>query len=336
MSQYSSYLSVSEIKQLDKGANFETVLLVRRRSTKKGRTGNAFIQVEVGDALDTFVFNCFEGTSVFQFFKKTPINSPQVIRLQGEIEFYNDKLSPRMSGVEEVADDSYQDWLGRLVEKPQESVEELKEALFDFIHQIKCVRLLNTVRQVFEDLGEVFYTSAAGIYMHHAYLSGLLEHSVHVARVVRALLPLYPQVNADLAIAGALLHDIGKVLEYQYSIEGITKTRIGRLQGHVVLGYRVVRSAALRHKLESDYLERLEHIILSHQGEPEWGAAVYPSTPEAIFVAVSDNFDAKMAMVQQQLKKSTPQQIFSDFVAGLQTQLLTQAIGECEINECRH
>jgi 3'-5' exoribonuclease len=163
--------------------------------------------------------------------------------------------------------------------------------------------------------------------MHHAYWHGLLEHSVHVTRIVHILLPLYPQENKDLAIAGALLHDVGKVLEYRYeSIEGIDRTRLGRLEGHVVLGYRLVRSAALRHQLESEWLERLEHILLSHQGELAWGAAVYPSTPEAIFIALADNFDAKMAMVQQQLRKALPQQIFSDFVPGLQTRLMTQPL----------
>ncbi len=327
MTQDSNYLSVSELKQLENGASFDTIVLVRKRNTKRGRTGNLFIQVEVGDALNTFTFNCFEGTPVFQFFQEVPCKTPQIVCMNGQIEFFGDRLSPRINHVEEIVDGSYEDHLGRLIEKPDEPVPELKKELFDFIDQIKNPRLSATVKQVFEDVGEAFYKSAAGIFMHHAYLNGLLEHSVHVVRVVQALLPLYPQVNVDLSIAGAILHDVGKVLEYQFdAIEGISKTRIGRLQGHVVLGYRLVRSAALRHKLEPDLLERLEHIVLSHQGEPEWGAAVYPSTPEAVFVSLADNFDAKMAMVQHQLKRAIPQQVFSDFVQGLQTHLLTQAV----------
>ena len=180
-------------------------------------------------------------------------------------------------------------------------------------------------------MGTGFFESVAAVSMHHAYVHGLLEHTVHVARVVKNLLSLYPEVNADLAIAGALVHDVGKVLEYQYTTtEGIHRTPIGRLQGHVVLGYRLVRSAALRQKLNPVWLERLEHIILSHQGELEWGAAVYAATPEAVLVSLADNLDARMAMVHQQLKKAPESQIFSDFVAGLNTALMTQPLPDPE------
>ncbi|MDR2769483.1 MAG: HD domain-containing protein [Puniceicoccales bacterium] len=327
MTEDHTYLSVKEIKQLDANASFETVVLVRKVNTKVGRNGGMFMQVEVGDSVDTFTFNCFEGTQAFSFFQTEMRKFPQIVCLQGHIEFYADKLSPRVKYVAEVKDESYEAWLGHLLEKPEEPVELLKKELYDFINQIQQPKLLATVRQVFEDLGESFFTSVAAASMHHAYWHGLLEHSVHVTRIASFLLPLYPQVNKDLSIAGALLHDVGKVLEYRYeSIEGIDRTRLGRLEGHVVLGYRLVRSAGLRHQLEPEWLERLEHILLSHQGEPEWGAAVYPSTPEAIFIALADNFDAKMAMVQQQLRKALPQQIFSDFIPGLQTRLMTQSV----------
>ncbi|MDR1254782.1 MAG: HD domain-containing protein [Puniceicoccales bacterium] len=331
MTEDRTYLSVKEIKQLNVNAGFETVVLVRKVNTKVGRNGGVFMQIEVGDAVDTFTFNCFEGTQPFAFFQTETRKFPQIVYLQGHIEFYAEKLSPRVKNIAEIKDESYEDWLGCLLEKPEEPVEVLKKELYDFINQIQQPRLSATVQQVFEDLGEKFFTSVAAASMHHAYWNGLLEHSVHVTRIVHILLPLYTQVNKDLSIAGALLHDVGKVLEYRYeSVEGIDRTRLGRLEGHVVLGYRLVRSAALRHQLESEWLERLEHILLSHQGEPEWGAAVYPSTPEAIFIALADNFDAKMAMVQQQLKKALPQQIFSDFIPGLQTRLMTQSLTDLQ------
>ena len=87
------------------------------------------------------------------------------------------------------------------------------------------------------------------------------------------------------------------MLEYTQGL-ATDKTRIGILQGHVVLGYRIVRRAGLKCGLNSDILERLEHIVLSHQGEPEWGAAVRAATPEAVFVSNIDNFDAKMGAIE--------------------------------------
>ena len=322
-------LTIQALKQLDNGSTFITTVVVRKISRKMSKTGNPFLQIEVGDGIDTFNFNCFEGSETFLFFQKPSQKCPQIVKISGVIDFYAEKLSPRIKSIEEVTDDVYETWLEKLVEKPEESLESLKLELETLVQTIQNPELQATVRQVFKDLGTGFYDSVAAVSMHHAYIHGLLEHTVHVAKVVRLMLALYPEINGDLAIAGALLHDVGKVLEYQHTTqEGIRRTTIGLLQGHVVLGYRLVRSAALRQKLHPAWLERLEHIILSHQGEPEWGAAVYPATPEAVLVGLSDNLDAKMAMVHHQLKKALPDQVFSDFVPGLNSKLLTQAVPE--------
>ena len=170
-----------------------------------------------------------------------------------------------------------------------------------------------------------FVNGPAAVSMHHAYRHGLLEHTVRMARAARALLPLYPEISPDLALAGILLHDIGKTLEYQAGMS-TRRSRLGILQGHVVLGYRIVRRAGLRSGLDPDLLERLEHIILSHQGELEWGAAAMAATPEAVFVSMVDNLDARMGMVQQALRQSQPGgDPFSEYLPGLKAPLLTQA-----------
>jgi 3'-5' exoribonuclease len=136
-----------------------------------------------------------------------------------------------------------------------------------------------------------------------------------------ALLPIYKEVDFDLAIAGIILHDIGKLEEYEGDIATKT-TRVGILQGHVVLGYKVARKAAILSNLSEDLTERLEHIILSHQGEKEWGAAAMAATPEAVFVSMVDNLDAKMGMVQRTLRNAPENAEFSDYLPGLKTRLL--------------
>jgi 3'-5' exoribonuclease len=143
-----------------------------------------------------------------------------------------------------------------------------------------------------------------------------------MARAARALLPLYPEIDTDLALAGVLLHDTGKVIEYEGTL--VTKrSRKGLLQGHVVLGYQLVRKAGLKSKLDADRLERLEHIILSHQGELEYGAAVMAATPEAVFVSMVDNLDARMGMVQRALRQAGEGDEFSERLPGLNASLLT-------------
>jgi 3'-5' exoribonuclease len=95
----------------------------------------------------------------------------------------------------------------------------------------------------------------------------------------------------------------------------------------VVLGYRQVRRAALKAGLSEDLVDRLEHIILSHQGELEWGAATKAATPEAVFVSMVDNLDAKMGMVQYALRTTPAKQDFSEFVPGLGAPLLVRQPG---------
>ena len=161
--------------------------------------------------------------------------------------------------------------------------------------------------------------------MHHAYRHGLLEHTTHMARACKALLPIYPEVDPDLAMAGVLLHDTGKAIEYEGTL-ATRKSRRGILHGHVVLGYQLARRAGIRAKLDPDRMERLEHIVLSHQGEPEWGAAIYAATPEAVFVSMIDNLDAKMGMVQRALRQAGAGDEFSERLPGLSSPLLTRRL----------
>ena len=128
-------------------------------------------------------------------------------------------------------------------------------------------------------------------------------------------------------MAGVVLHDIGKAIEYEGEFSP-NKSKAGILQGHVVLGYRLARKAGILAKLSPELLERLEHIILSHQGELEWGAASLAATPEAVFVSMIDNLDARMGMVHYALRHRSEDQVFSEYIGGLKTSLLTEPISK--------
>ena len=122
--------------------------------------------------------------------------------------------------------------MAQLVETPPESAEELWRHIEDSVRAIQHPQLQETVQRVLDELGERFRTCPAAISMHHAYHHGLLEHTTHMVRAARALLPLYPEVDGDLAIAGILLHDMGKLEEYEGEFAAKV-SRIGTLQGHV-------------------------------------------------------------------------------------------------------
>ena len=152
---------------------------------------------------------------------------------------------------------------------------------------------------------------------HHAYLGGLLEHTLSVTRTCIFLADKYaeyypemkPPLDKELVIAGGILHDIGKLREMQERPEGATHTAEGSLIGHILIGRDMVReaAAALPEKVEtgSDKLLRLEHLIITHQGRPEWGSPKPPMTPEALLVHYADDIDAKYQMMVAVLRDDT-------------------------------
>lgn len=324
-----SLLSVEVLKkytEADQGRVFASLLVVRRLTVKTASNGNPFLSVELGDRGGSFLCTIFGDSPAFEALKRA--GEGGVVQFEGKVEFYQDRFSPRAQKVTPVSEEelaAQPDAIQNLVEVAPENADELWTEFNAFIDAIKHDELRMTVRSVFEEIGETFRWSPAAVAMHHAYRHGLLEHTVHMARACKALLPLYPEVDADLAMAGILVHDTGKTIEYEGTLAS-KRSRRGILQGHVVLGYQLVRKAGLKAKLDADRLERLEHIVLSHQGEPAWGAAIYAATPEAVFVSMVDNLDAKMGMVQRALRQATNESEFSERLAGLSTTLLTKPI----------
>ncbi len=314
-------LSVRDLKTLSSGDTFSSVLLVRRVTNKTAKNGNAFLSVELGDKTGSLNLNVFGDSPAFDLF--TGLKEGGVVRIEAKVEFFQERLSPRLLRAEAISSEQLagSPLMANLVETAPEDADALWTEFNQHIASIQQTELRATVQALFDEIGEQFRIAPAAVSMHHAYRHGLLEHTVHMARAAKALLPLYPEVDADLAMAGVLVHDTGKVIEYQGDLV-TSKSRKGILQGHVVLGYQLVRKAGIKSKLNGDLLERLEHIVLSHQGELEWGAAVIAATPEAVFVAKVDDLDAKMGMVQRLLRQASEADQFSDKHLGLNSQLL--------------
>jgi len=321
-------LSVHELKALENATSrpFTSILLLRRVTAKTASNGNGFFSIELGDRTGTFSCTVFGDHPQFELLKSLAEGS--AIRVAGKIDYYQGRLSPKLSKIAALSDEELgtPGMMDNLVEASPEDPVAMWTEFGGFIDAIKQDELRMTARALMEEIGEAFRTSPAAVQMHHAYRHGLLEHTLHMARAAKALLPLYPEVDADLAMTGILLHDTGKTIEYEGSLS-TRRSRKGILQGHVVLGYQLVRKAGLKAKLAPDLLERLEHIILSHQGEPEWGAAVYASTPEAVFVSMVDNLDAKMGMVQRALRQTSETEEFSERLPGLNASLLVTKPG---------
>jgi len=167
-------------------------------------------------------------------------------------------------------------------------------------------------------LVESFKQSAAARALHHGYHGGLLEHTVNMLKMAESICDrVYPELNRDLVYVGILYHDLGKIREL-HSGTHVELTTEGHLLGHIYMGTRV-----LRHYVEqlSDFPESLvmqvEHIILSHHGEKEWGSPVVPMTAEALFVHHLDNLDAKTHMALKTIENDPNGEEFTAYHRNL-------------------
>ena len=169
----------------------------------------------------------------------------------------------------------------------------------------------------------------AAVSVHHAWIGGLLEHTLQLLRLAEVMLPCYPDLNRDLVLMGLFLHDLGKTSELAWE-RGFSYTAEGNLIGHTIKGVIMLSAMAAKVARESgapvppDALLVLQHIVVSHHGSLEFGAVKVPSTPEAIFVAMLDNLDAKTTVAIQSAQRHKgvqPGQEFTDRVWSLDTRI---------------
>ena len=162
-------------------------------------------------------------------------------------------------------------------------------------------KLLNIVTKILKDHRRTLQFAVASRQHHHNYIGGLLEHTLSVTRIAVALVDhyheMYPdrkqEISRQLVVAGAILHDIGKVREYDLPQLGSLQHSVeGELIGHAILGRDLVRETAKEFELDPTEQMRLEHIIVSHQRFPDWGAAKPPMSLEAMIVHHADSCDA--------------------------------------------
>lgn len=190
---------------------------------------------------------------------------------------------------------------------PQAMLAELNAIVAERIDQPALRQLVESILAKYRD---DILTFPAARHNHHAFVGGLLEHTLSVTHTSIFLADKYadyypdmaPPLNKGLVVAGAILHDIGKLREYDCKPEGAAFSPSGALIGHMLLGRDIVREAAAEIKLDADTLLRLEHIVVAHQRLPEWGSPKPPMTPESLLVHYADDIDAKFEMMAGILK----------------------------------
>src|SRR6185295_442266 len=175
-----SLFIVRELKALDAahhGRSFTSLLVIKKLAAKTASNGNAFFSLELGDRTGSFTCTVFNDSPVFEALRQAGEGS--VVRIEGKIEFYQGRLSPRLAKAVALAEAELgaPGVLDNLVETPPEDHQALWQEFQGFIDGIKHDELRMTVRAVFDEIGETFRWSPAAVAMHHAYRHGLLEHT---------------------------------------------------------------------------------------------------------------------------------------------------------------
>ncbi len=264
--------------------------IVAEKQLRVARNGTPFLTLRLADKTGEVVGRMWEGADVAA--AAIPVRG--VVLVSGRSELYREELQLQIREISVVEPERIDpsDYLPVCPISPDILFENLKKLAAD----IKRRPLHQLMRHILGDrpLMELFKRAPAAKAMHHAYLGGLLEHTVSVARLAARICDHYGEIDRDLLISGAILHDIGKVREFCYETY-IDYSNEGRLLGHMILGVEIVEEkiGALKDFPPEEGLV-LKHLILSHHGETEFGAVKLPMTREAFVLHFVDDLDAKM------------------------------------------
>jgi 3'-5' exoribonuclease len=287
------------LKDCEPGDLLEDVFVLSGKQLSTTQTGKHFIKCTIGDRtkqITARMWNASQG-----IFNAMPDGG--FLRVAGRVENYQDNLQFIIDRFWLVEDEAREVVIGDLMPQTKKDVEQMFARMLEIVRGVKNTQLLALVEAYIADatLMEQFKRSPAAMTFHHAFIGGLLEHTLNMLEVAERICPLYPNLNGDLVKVGIFLHDIAKTWELTYRA-AFNYSDGGHLIGHVVKSAIWIEHKAqaagqsLGRPLAPELINALQHIVLSHHGLPEFGAARLPSSPEAILVHLIDNIDAKMTM----------------------------------------
>lgn len=277
-----------------------SAFVVTDKQLRTARNGSDFLTLKLTDKTGTVAGRVWD--NAVEISQSVPVKTPVMVR--GRTETFRDELQIQIQEISPLAlqEIDPSDFLPVSPADPDDLYRKLKKLLAG----VQRPPLQQLMKHILSDhaLMNRFRLAPAAKSMHHAYLHGLLEHSVSVAGLVSRICDHYPELDRDLLISGAFLHDVGKVEEYIYDL-CIDYSDSGRLLGHMVLGLEILEEKIrTMRSFPSQESILLKHLILSHHGEAEFGAVKLPMTREGFVLHFADDLDAKMNMLSRILTES--------------------------------
>lgn len=280
------------------GDSIEGFALLSRKEKRQDRNGNHFLDLELTDASGSIAAKVWSDSPALD----GDYEAHSFVAVRGQVKDYRGQLQVSVQRCRPATEADRQHGFDEalLVPTTQEDIGDLYarlEAILETRVESSWMRrlALDTLSAHGRELRE--HPAAKSI--HHAYRGGLLEHVVSMAELSLAVGRHYPTLDADILLLGVLFHDLGKLQELG-AMPVNDYTHAGRLVGHIVMGRDLLRQrCAAIDGFPEDVQLHLEHLILSHHGELEFGSPVLPMTPEAVALAFIDNLDSKLAQLRQ-------------------------------------
>ncbi len=304
------------VREFQNGCLVAQVLLVRDVQVRTHQEGREYLKLMLGDRSGSVPAVVWEGVS-----EARPLcRAGAALHVAGRFS-YHDRFGGQLAveAIRAAAEHEYD--LAELVDGPVRSAAQMEADLHELIATVQDPHLRRLLANVIGEgspISEQYRQAPAAKRYHQAYRHGLLEHCLTVAQAVSAISATFPGIDRDVAVTGALLHDIGKLEAYSLAGESIEMTDQGRLYGEIPLGYYRVRHAIEEiDAFPPATAEAVLHIILSHHGSLAHGSPVIPCTREATLVHMIDNLGGRLGSFDRLEKELPAGQQWSAFDKGI-------------------
>jgi 3'-5' exoribonuclease len=308
---------VMRVRQLQPGCQVTTVVIVRGVESRRRSAGDEFLKLVLGDRTGTVPAVVLDDVDR----AREACTLGAVVHVTGSFSV-DDRFGPRVVVAAVRAAQRGEYAPEELVDGPERSAEQMEADLRELVATIQNPHLRHLLGELLgpgSPSWERFREAPAAKHYHQAYRHGLLEHSLTVAQAVSATSATFPGIDRDVAVTGALLHDIGKLDAYAIVGDAIVMSDQGRLYGEIPLGYYRIRTAIEAiDRFPVETAQAVLHIILSHHGTLEHGSPVIPCTREATLVHMIDNLGGRLGSFDR-VEKGVP--------AGEQWSAYDKAIG---------
>lgn len=274
----------------EKNNTVEGYVLIRKVEKKITAKGLNYLDITLTDKtgeINAKLWDYNESMGVFE------MNT--IVKVRGTISQFNSLDQLRIEKIRNICEADNIN-INDYVPSANYECEEMYNEILKIVSEFEDNDLKILAADILNEYKEQLIYYPAAFKLHHAIRGGLLLHSLSVAKLAQGVCNVYPFVDKDLLLCGAILHDIGKTVEFNVSDLGIAEgyTVDGTLVGHLVRGAMIVKSAGEKLNIDPKKVMLVEHMLLSHHGEPEYGAAVRPLFLEAELLSELDLMDARV------------------------------------------